>query len=390
MTRERRLRQFWLLFPLLATAPCLPASEEEEEILLAPPAATARNSYFEVVADDMLSARYAAALGEMLATRFSRMLAPPGRSLQPVLVDLVPEERFGQSAPFFSRIYHSGQVNVSLSWGQGTTRATLERALAQGHLTNLSGAYAGGAVTVPLWLELAVQHLARVQAVPAHGHFLAKEAAKGKPLRLERILSAERAEGMDEELGPSAYWLLIFLEKEERGRDQLRNFLIRLLRDEAPRAALKAAFGEHIRSLEEAELWWMVGLSDLVRPSASPILSVAESRRRVRELSRFAFEATEGESRLFVEDLWEHRSSASLRDELRRRRRVATLEISTVHPFYHNVLLSLDRAFAAVLRGDQEEYDEAVLAWNHDLRAGDELAADTSSVLDDLGVELTR
>lgn len=338
----------------------------------------------------MLSAQYAATTGEMLAQRFSRILPLPDRVVQPVLVDLVPTQAFEWESQFVTRIYPSGQVKVSVAWGETTSRGTLERAVAQGYLTYLAGIYSQGAVTVPLWLELALQHLARAQTVGSHTRFLAAQVRDGPPMRLESILSAERGEAEDAELAPYAYWLLTFLDREGRGQGQMQNFLIRLFRGEAPLVALNAAYGENLRSTSEAEVWWLVGSHELVRSGGSPLLPVKESRRRLRELSRFTFGVEGKESRLFAEDLWEHRASASLQDELHHRGRVLAIEMASIHPFYHNALLSLDRLFQALLVADEEEFREAIIDLRHDLRAGDELAEDTASILDDLQSELNE
>lgn len=364
------------------------APAEEDEILL-PEATgvTARNAFFEVMADDMLSAQYVAMVGEILVRRFSRMLPLPAGGSQPVLVTLVSPAKHEMQSAFLTRIHDSGQVTLAIAWREETTRDFVERALAQAHLTYLSGAYSAGTVHVPLWLELAGQHLARVQAIPAHGHFLSTRVAESGPMRLESILTAQRGEGNDAELGPHAYWLLTFLERDGR-RGQLQNFLIRLLRGEEGAPALAATYGEQLRSSGEAQLWWLVGVKELLRAPSSPMPSADRSRGRIQELGRFRFESEGREIRLFAEDLWEYRASASLQDELRHRVTVTRMEIASVHPYYHNVLLSLERLFQAVLAADEEAYREALVAVRHDLRTGDELMEDTRSVLDDLAAEL--
>lgn len=384
MTRFAPFKQIVLGFVCLGAASSLVA----EEISPEPAAATARNSYFEVVADDTLSAQYVAAVGEMLAKRFAKMLPVPGRVSQPVLVTLVPVTEFRGEGFFGTRIYPSGLVHVTISWGKSTSRATVERALSQAHLTYLSGAYSKGAVTVPLWLELALQHLARAQAVPAHARSLAGLIQKNETMRLKEILAAGREEGNEDELVPQAYWFLIFLEREGRSGGKLQHFLIRVLRGEAPLGALNAVFGEHLRSGAEAEMWWLVGVNELARSPGSPMLPASESRRRVMELARLHFRLEEGETSLFPEDLWTHRASANLQDELRRRIQMARMDAASVHSYYHNVLLALERVFQTVLAADEEAHREALAGWRHDLRAGDELAEDTASILDDLAAEL--
>lgn len=385
-----------LLRPCLLLVFCLvfhlAPGEEESAVPQAP--STVRKGSFEVTGPDVLSAHYVAAVGDLLTQRLSRVLPAPGRATQPVAVDLLPEEdeRASAMAPFGTRLYRGGQVVVTIVWGEATTRATVERALAQAYLSYLSGAYSGGRIHVPLWLELASQHLARVQAVPAHSQALAARIDRNRPPRLEEIFALDRAEPVGEDMDAYAYWLLRFLSRESRNRVEVQNFLIRLLRGEEAMLALRAAFGDRLRTAEEARLWWLVGLGEIVGNPRSPILPAPDSRRRVGELARLTFAVEGGEERLFPEDLWEKRESPALRRELRRRLRVVQLELDTIHPFYHNALLSMGRVWQAVLAEAEaeEEYEEAVLAFQHDTRAGEELWEDVSGILDDLSVELAQ
>ncbi|MEX2382200.1 MAG: hypothetical protein WD490_07445 [Opitutales bacterium] len=393
MRRAELSRKLIFACLFLSGASWLSGEEDilEKDILPALQGVTARNDFFEVIADDMLSAQYAATVGEMLAKRFSEMLPPPDSTPQPVLVTLAPAASFEWESNFVTRVYPGGQVKVSMPWEKTTSREIMERALAQGYLTHLAAAYTKGAVTVPLWLELAVQHLARIQTMPTHSRFLAAQVnarVSGGAVGLEEILLAERGNGADPVFAAHAYWLLIFLEQEGQGRGQLQTFLVRLLRGEAPLVAMNAAYGEHLRSASEAEMWWLVGLNELTRSRGSPLLPVDESRRRLMEFPRFTFELEGGESRLFAEDLWTHRTSASLQDELRYRGQVMALAKVSFHPYYQNAVLSLDQIFEAVLADNEEQYREALVAFRHDLRTGDELAEDTASILDDLRSEL--
>lgn len=387
MTRIEILHTSLLACSLLAAASLVVAEEELPE-LPENRGAIASNTYFEVLADEMLSAQYVASVGEILGKEFSRTLPAAGSVRRPVLVNLVPAKDLDEAERFKTRIYRSGQVNVSISWGPATTRETVERALAQGLLTYCSGVYAKNGVNVPLWLELALQQVARVQAVPSYTRFLAEQVVDGSPKKLAEIVALEHGEEVDGETRAYAYWLLKFLEREGRRQAKVENFLIRLLGGEAPLVAMNAAYGENLRSAADAEIWWMVGLKELIRTRGSPMMSPVDSRRRVKELSRFSFKVDGRDSRVFAEDLWEHRKSARLQNELLRRRQMISLELGGIHSFYHNVLLSLDRAFDAVLSAEEEDYREAILAFQHDLRAGDELAEDATSVLDDLSAEL--
>lgn len=383
---QRRLRQLCLGSALgLATA----GLAVGENLLPEPRGVTARNLYFEVWAEDMLSAQYVATVGELFAGRFSRMLPVPTGLVRPVFVTLAPVKAGEAAVPFSTTIHPTGQVNVTLGWGAETTREGVERALVQGYLTYLSGAYSHGGVTVPLWLELAGLHLTRIQAVPAHGQHLGERVSSVGPMRLDRILAAERAEEIDERLGAHAYWLLVFLEREGRTRGQLQHFLIRILRGEPPLRALQATYGQHLRSSAEAQLWWLVGVNEVIGGTGSPLSSAKDSKARVGVLSRFSFETEAGWVRLFPEDLWDYRASASLQDELRHRIALVRMGMGSAHPFYRNVFLSLERLFEAVLAADPERYREALLAVRHDWRTGDELTEDTDAILNDLEDELS-
>src|SRR5690625_86002 len=195
---------------------------------------TARNSYFEIVADDSASAQFAGAVGEMLAKRVSRFMQIPSSAKRPIFVDLQPLSRFSGAAQFETEMYPNGNVKLLIAWGETTDRAILERALAQGFLTILASSYGEDRLVVPLWLELAVQQLARVSAVSSHRWALAERVKEGEPMSLREILSAERGMDREEELGAQAFWLFHFLESEARGRGQLEGFIVRLFRGEDP------------------------------------------------------------------------------------------------------------------------------------------------------------
>lgn len=365
-------------------------SAPSEERLPEARGVVASNRYFHVFADESLSAKYVAMIGELFARQFSRLVPPPSGS-QPVLVSLVPESDGTMNSDFLTRIHPGGQVRLYVSWGESTRRETLERALVQAHLTYLSGRYSETtAVHVPLWLELAGQHFAHAEALPTHVRYLGRRMAEAETMSPERILTARRGEVEERSFGVQAYWWFRFLEKSSR-RDQFRHFLIRNLGGEDPIEALEATYGSAFRSLEEARVWWLVGVTHLLESSgSSPMKSADESERRVRELSTFLFATDRGEVRLFPEDLWEHRESATLRDELQRQRTLVRLASGTVHPYYHNALVSLDRVFQSISGEDESAYREALVAFRQDLGAGEELAEETRTVLDDLSAALAE
>jgi len=347
-----------------------------------------RNAHFQVFADDTFSAQYVATVGEMLAQRFGRILPPPARFSEPVFVNLVTRDEAGPEASFTSTYFPAGYAVVNLDWGPATRRENVERALAQGHLTHLSAAYGQGAVHVPFWLEVALQHLARVQSVPTHGQSLSGAVQRGRPLRLEEIFAAERGEASEPDFEASAYWLLLFLEREGRHRGQARNFLLRVLRGESAMHALAATFGDQLRSREEAHLWWMVGLSDLIRPAGAPVLSIAESRRRIAQLEAFTVSFGGEVQRVFSEQIWEHRRHPLVREELLRREQSIEIELGLIHPYFRNSLLSLGRLLDAARTEREEEFRIAVNAFRQDTLQGEELAEDTRGILDDLSAEL--
>lgn len=361
---------------------------EELELPENPRRSISRNSYFEVVADDPVSAQFAAAVGQLLAERVLRIVPTPGGGRQPVLVDLQPLSRYEGESQFVTEIYPSGQIKLTIAWGEITTRDILERALAQGFLTDLAAGYSEGALTVPLWLELAVQHLARVKTVSSHRWALAERLKESAPMTLEAILNAQRGDGSEEDLGTHAFWLISFLETEAKGRGALQGFIVRLFRGENPMEALEASFAGPLRSVQEAEMWWLVGRNEMVRSSGTPMWSAQRSRDRVMELARLTFLVEGRQTRLFADDLWDYWQSKTLEAELDYRIRVVGVESAFVHVFYQNAILSLNQLFQAVVEGDKEAYREARLAFRHDLRTGDELLEETASVLDDLQAEL--
>jgi hypothetical protein len=349
----------------------------------------ARGAHFEIFADDVLSGQYVAAVGDLFVQRFSRMVPPPERSARPVLVHLIPAGEGGRDAAVVSRYMSStGHVVVTIGWTGDTRRETVERAVAQGYLTFLSGTYGGGAVHVPWWLEVAAQQLARVQAVPSHAHALAGRVVAARPMRLDAILQRPREREADPEFEAQAYWLLMFLEREGRANGAVHNLIVRQLRGEAPVPALAAAFGDRFRNEGEAHLWWLVGLNEMTRSQRTPMIGMDESRRRLVELGRFTF-SVEGEAvRLLAEELWPYRGSPALRSEMARRLQALEMELGVIHPFYHNGLLSLGRLLQAALGESMENYRQALASLQYDMRTGDELVEDTRSILDDLSEEL--
>ncbi|HLS28622.1 MAG TPA: hypothetical protein VK041_08225 [Opitutales bacterium] len=77
---------------------------EELELPENPRRSISRNSYFEVVADDPVSAQFAAAVGQLLAERVLRIVPAPGGGRQPVLVDLQPLSRYEGESQFVTEI----------------------------------------------------------------------------------------------------------------------------------------------------------------------------------------------------------------------------------------------------------------------------------------------
>lgn len=372
-----------------------------------------RNAYFEVVAPDQVSGLFVASLSEVLMERFQRSFSLTGSFTPRILVALTPEAEFRFSGSFHTVARGGGHVSVHIRWGPETSRAIAERALAQGLLTRLSFGYnQEEAIHVPLWVELALQHVCRVQAVGSHQEWLRKRTRNEAPLGLEAVIGATRDGDLPPMFEESAFWLWMLLEREGRRGGELRSFLIRLLRGEDPVEALLLAFGGRFGDLEEARLWWLVGLNENLRRGVGPMWPAGDSLARIEELSRFvvlvaeqagtdssrsaggttrtveAKAAEPQETLLTLEELWQHRASRALRAEVVHRLRVLQVEIGGAHPFFHNAWLSLGSALEGFRFGNEERFNEGVRMFHADLRQGRELMETVSSLLDDLSEEL--
>lgn len=373
-----------------------------------------RNQYFEIIAPDQLSGLFVSSLSEALMERFQRAFSLTGSFTPRVLVNLTGEADFAFPGPFHTVARGGAHVSVHILWGPETTRATTERALAQGLLTRLSFGYnREEAIHIPLWVELALQHACRVQTAASHRDWLVQRMRNEPSLALDVILKAERGEDTPSMLAENAFWLWSLLEREGRRSGELRGFVIRLLRGEDAVDALLHAYGGRFGDLDDARLWWLVGLNENLRRGGGPMRSAAETRSRIEELARFAVSVVEDspgdeaarrdesapadgeaddarETLLALEDLWPFRQSAALRAEATHRLRVLQFEIGGVHPYFHNAWLSLGTALEGLLARHEPQFIEGARLFRADLREGGDLMETVAGVLDDLAEELDR
>ena len=347
----------------------------------------ARAGDFEILGPDFTGVRQMSAIADALLNRMRRSVPSATLTGGPVIfVSLNAPDNHPHEAPFVISAHADGQVTCHVRWDERLTRGLAERALAQALFTRLSVMQTGGrSVHVPLWVEMAALHLTRNQGISTHTLHLRDVLRETRIWRIEEILTQERGVEFGLDFEANAFWLFLFLEREGRERGLLDNFLVRLSRGQAPGSALSAVYGGRFLHSDEIEMWWMVGVHDLIEQPRSPVLPADRSLRRLEALAMVTVKpGGEGERRLTVADLWAARERGSLQRELERRLILMGIESDSIHPFFHNGHLSLGQAFQAVLDGDEEAYLRAREAWLFDIDAGRRLMRETTSVLEEL------
>ncbi len=371
----------FLLAPLLAGADT--ASRDR-------PLSSVRSQYFEIVAPDGVSGDYAAAVCDRLIQATRPWLRLPSRFPNRIFVHLEAADRYRYEAPFHTAIELAGNVTVTVRWGADTVLEDLERAVAQALLVRVA-AWAGAAperISVPPWVEAALQRSVRVAGNPSIADGMARAMRERGPLPLGEILHRDRGEPADEFFVTNAYWLLRHLRQHSRRSDRLHNLVVRLLTGGDPGESLLATFGSEFGESAEASLWWAVGVHDQIRRRAVTQNHFYDSRQLVRGMSRFTYRRDGEEVRLRLEDLWEYRNEPVLRADLVRRMEEIRLELALVHPFHFNAVLSLGQVMGSLYDGDEERFRELVAAFRADYREAELLFRETENALDRLEEEM--
>ncbi len=371
------------MFPLLAAA----ESGQGTAML-----STLRTSHFEVVGYDLVSAEFASRSCHRLVESTRPWLRlPAGSPATRIGVELRPGHLYRWTEPFRTQIELPG-VSVVVRWDADTELENLQRALAQALLLRVAvwHGIADEGLSVPLWLEAALQRSIQAAGNPSYVDSMARTLREQGPISLDALLLTEGDEGFDRRFADNAYWFLRHLEHQGRGSDRTHNFVIRLLRGQEPRSALMATFGPVISGEEQMDLWWRVGAFDRLQRRALTQSHFRDSQQVLRSFYAFSFQREGDEVRLPIDDLWEHRREPLLRAELEYRIQRINLEVRTIHPYHFNAVLSLGQAMVALREGNEAVFREAVDLFRQDYRQAQRLFAETEAALDQLEETLDR
>ena len=376
--------RIFLLTGLLLITPLLAAAETGQGMGVL---STFRTPYFQVVAPDTLSAEFAGRTCERLVSRTRGWLRLPiGFTGSRIQVELRPAHRYHVSEPFYTRLELTGSVGVVVRWGADTELEDLERALARAFLMRVAvwHGISDDRITVPAWLETALQRSLRAAGNPSYGDALARSLRDDGPIPLEVLLAAEGEETLDRRFADNAFWLLRHLEHQGRNSDRTHNLVIRLLGGGEPESALMATFGSMISEEGHAQLWWAVGAHDRLQRQAATQSDFRDSHKVLRSFYLFSYSKDGREIRFPVDELWEYRNEPLVRAELAQRVQRINWELRTIHPFHYNAVLSLGQAMIALADGDEEAFRESVALFREDYEDARRLFDETEDALDRL------
>ena len=348
---------------------------------------TVRTPYFQVVAPDTVSAEFTGRACERLVASTRRWLRLPigfiGNRIQ---VELRPAHRYRFPEPFHIRLELTGGVSVIVRWDADTELENLERALARAFLMRVAvwHGISDDRITVPAWLEAALQRSLRAAGNPSYADALARSLRDEGPLPLEVLLAPEGMEALDRRFADNAYWLLRHLEHQGRDSDRTHNLVIRLLGGGEPEAALMATFGSMISKEGPAQLWWAVGAYDRLQRQAATQSHFRDSQNVLRSFYLFFYRKDGWEIRLPVDELWEYRHEPLVRADLAQRVQRMNWELRTIHPFHYNAVLSLGRAMIALTDGNEDAFRESVSLFREDYADARRLFDETEEALDRL------
>ncbi len=184
----------------------------------------------------------------------------------------------------------------------------------------------------------------------------------------------------------AAFGVWQWLRAESRGTLAWRFFLAGLLRGQAPRPALNAAYGARFTGMagQELELAWQTAAAGLARVQALPVLAASESRVWLDNLDRLVvLDARDGrEHAVRLSESWAERREPVVEAERRRRAAALAAEFGRAHPFYRNAVGSLGRVWLAQGAGKETAWREALAEWRADRAAGEELERSSTALLD--------
>ncbi len=351
---------------------------------------SSRTQYFEIVSNEGASTNFTAALARSLIHTTRNWLRLPSGFPNRIFVQLESPERYRFEEPFRTNIEVAGNVTLSVRWDRETELEDLERALVRALLMRVAiwNRVPDESVSVPPWLEMGMQRTLQAAGDPSYVDAMVRSIRERGPMPLREILYRNEDEPPDEAFAVNAYWLLRHLDQAGGQSGRLHNFVLRLLAGGDPDASMMATFGSYIREIENAQLWWAVGVYERIQRRAVTQSHFHESRRLVNSHSRFTYRKEGEEVRLGVDELWEHRDEPVLRSDLVRRLQDMNLQMRLIHPFHFNSILSLRLTMMSLLEGTEEEYRRGVAMFRDDVREADLLFRETEEALDRLEEEI--
>jgi hypothetical protein len=352
---------------------------------------------FEIVAYPGEAGRRLAALADEAWTGWRDSLALPERWPAGIMVRLVPEAEWKLGEPAWRVVSEPGAV-VTVWLKSGTAGVARERrwllALAEGalHRQAIGLGVAPERIWIPDWLVAGAAEAALSSGERAALLDSWRRAAvqSGRMPALITVLTWQGGVQTAAQTGDArtvaAYGVWQWLRAESRGAPAWRLFLAALLRGQAPRPALNAAYGSRFTGMpgHELELAWQTAAAGLARVQALPVLSAAESRLWLDYMDRLVVQdARDGrEHAMRLSESWAERRDPVLAGERERRAAVLAGEFARAHPFYRNSAGALGRAWLAQGEAKESDWREALAEWRADRAAGEELERASAALLD--------
>ncbi len=332
---------------------------------------------FEIIADDAEAGRALFDLAEAAWQVWREPLSLPARLTTGITVRLAAAD--GPLPPHSVAAETTGLVSLRLFHGPTADPVELNRVWLRGlaEAAWIRSAHLAGvpAARPPRWLvESATEHaLSRSQPALMDAWQARLRAAGGDPsLRDLLFWSAGEA---DPGRSASALALGQWLRAESGTSGAWPRFTLALLRGESPGAALARDYRHLVTTPSDAREWemlWQVVVARAVHARIAPVEEAALSRARIEAMALIiAHDITLGRDvALAAGGDWTTRGEAWLAEERGRRTWALAADLGRTHPFYHNAVVSLGRAWDALDRGSRAEWVAALSDWERDWEQG--------------------
>ncbi|MCX6938267.1 MAG: hypothetical protein NTU80_10290 [Verrucomicrobia bacterium] len=386
---------------LLATGPGAQAAPLAGEVA----AGNARNAAlygggegrFDIVAYAGEAGRRLAVLGDDAWAGWRDPLGLPERWPSGITVRLVPELEWKLGESAWRVVSEPGGV-VTVWLKSGPAGLARDRrwllALAEGalHRQAIGLAVVPERIWIPDWLVAGAAEavLSSGERASLQDSWRRSAGQAGRMPSLIAVLTWQGGVQTATETGDArtvaAFGVWQWLRAESRGTLAWRLFLAGLLRGQAPRPALNAAYGARFTGMagQELELAWQTAAAGLARVQVLPVFSAAESRVWLDYMDRLVvLDANDGrEHAVRLSEVWAERREPALRVTRERRAAGLAAEFARAHPFYRNAAGSLGRVWLAQGTGRETAWREALAEWRADRAAGEELERTSAALLD--------